>query len=131
MKNLIKHIGFTILLCLVFIVIPNNTYACAKKATGTEKKCCLQKTSVKTEEKSCCKTKKCKKDKSLSDCNGTCSDSSCKCGTGTSLSLFGVPVRSYFITKDHFADTEKQNFDFKNTYYSSGYFSIWQPPKIG
>jgi len=115
---------------LVFIVIPNTTYACAAKVTGTEKKCCSQKKSEKTEKKSCCKTKKSKKDKSLNECNGKCGDSSCKCSTGISLSLLGVPVSSYFITKKHFADIKTQNFIFRNAYYSSGYFSIWQPPKI-
>ncbi|WP_091525515.1 hypothetical protein [Paenimyroides ummariense] len=99
--------------------------------TDTEKKCCSKKASESTGRKCCCKTNKFKKDKSISECGGKCNDSSCKCSTGTSLSLSAVPTRIYFTTKAAFADTKTQKFDFKNTYYSSGYFSIWQPPKIG
>lgn len=33
--------------------------------------------------------------------------------------------------KNHFIVETKLKFSFSQTYYSSGFSSIWQPPKIG
>lgn len=33
--------------------------------------------------------------------------------------------------KNHFIEETKLKFSFSQTYYSSGFSSIWQPPKIG
>jgi len=68
--------------------------------------------------------KKCKSDK----CGGGCSHNSCRCGASiTSLSL---PVIIELKAKNQFAAGKKQKFGFKEAYYSSGFFSIWLPPKI-
>jgi hypothetical protein len=62
------------------------------------------------------------------NCGGGCSHSSCRCGASiTSLSL---PVIIELKAKNQFAASKKQKFGFKEAYYSSGFFSIWLPPKI-
>ncbi|TJZ63255.1 hypothetical protein FAZ15_02905 [Sphingobacterium olei] len=128
MKTWSKHIGFVILLCLGFFLTPSTGYACAKKAANTEQKSCSKDQSAKAEKKDCCETKSCKKDKNHDDCNGKCKNSSCRCNI--SSSFVSSTISSDFKVTDYFAETKKQKFGFKQAYYSSGYPSIWQPPKI-
>ncbi len=123
-----KHISFIILLCLGFFLIPSISYACAKKTAKTEQKSCSKDQSTKAVKKDCCKTKSCKKDSEHNDCNGKCKHSSCRCST--SSSSLSLPIPLDLKTTNHFATTKKQKFGFKQAYYSSGYSSIWQPPKI-
>ena len=128
LKNLSKHISFVILLCLGFFLMPSISYACAKKTTKTEQKSCSKDQSAKAEHKSSCKDKSCKKCKDGHDCDGNCKHSSCGCSTSSSSVSLPIPVD--LKTAAPFAETKKQKFGFKEAYYSSGYSSIWQPPKI-
>ena len=41
-----------------------------------------------------------------------------------------VPTIIELKAKNHLAAAKKQKFGFKEAYYSSGFFSIWLPPKI-
>jgi hypothetical protein len=41
-----------------------------------------------------------------------------------------LPIPIDLKTANPFAEIKKQKFGFKEAYYSSGYSSIWQPPKI-
>lgn len=127
LKNLSKHISFVILLCLGLFLIPSISYACAKKSTKTEQASCSKEQSEKSHHKDGCKTKSCKNcdDK---DCSGKCKHSSCGCST--SSSSLSLPIPFDLKGTNHFAEIKKQKFGFKQAYYSSGYSSIWQPPKI-
>ncbi|MBX9448593.1 MAG: hypothetical protein KL787_02240 [Taibaiella sp.] len=121
------HISILTLFFLGFFLMPNQSYACSKKSTQTEQSSCSKEKSKKSEHKKGCKGKSCKKCKS-DNCGGGCSHSSCRCGASiTSLSL---PVIIELKAKNQFAASKKQKFGFKEAYYSSGFFSIWLPPKI-
>lgn len=128
LKNFSKHISFVILLCLGFFLMPGVSYACAQKSTNVEQKSCSKEQSKKSEHKSSCKDKTCKNCKNGHDCDGNCKHSSCRCSTSTSSLSLPTPI-DLKITNP-FAETKKQKFGFKQAYYSSGYYSIWQPPKI-
>jgi len=129
LKTLSKHISFVILICLGFLLIPSTTYACTKKTTKTDLKSVSKSQFHKAEIKDCCKAKSCKRDKNHNDCSGKCKHSSCRCSTfSSSLSL---PIPFYLKNENQFVEIKQQKFDFKQAYYSSGFSSIWQPPKIG
>ncbi len=128
LKYLSKHISFVILLCLGFFLMPSISYACAKKAAKTEQVSCSKEQFQKAEHKSNCKDKSCKKCKDGHDCDGNCKHSSCRCST--SSSSLSIPIPTDLKLTTPFAETKKQKFGFKQAYYSSGYYSIWQPPKI-
>src|SRR5690606_16697933 len=128
LKNLGKHISFVLLLCLGFFLMPGISYACAKKTAKTEQKSCSKEKSEKSYHKESCKDKSCKKCKDGHDCGGDCKQSSCRCSTSSSFVSLPIPID--LKVTDPFADTKKQKFGFKQACYSSGYSSIWQPPKI-
>lgn len=129
MKVFSKHINLVILLCLGFFLLPNITFACAKKTTKVEHTSCSKDQSIKSSKDDCVHDKSCSTNKQHKKCDGKCKHNSCKCSTTvTSLSL---PAYITFSSKKIFAETKKQKFGFKQAYYSSGYSSIWQPPKIG
>lgn len=129
LKNLNKHIILGILLCFGFFLMPTLGYGCTKKTVRTEHQNYSNKQSHKTEIKDCCKTKSCKSDKDHSDCDGKCKDSSCRCST-TSYSLnLHIPVDIH--TVNQFGEIKQEKFGFEQACYSSGFSSIWQPPKIG
>lgn len=128
LKNLSRYIIFVILLCLGFSLMPNISAACAKKTQETTETSCLNKQSKKSEHTDCCKTKGSKKSKSHKDCGSKCQHNSCRCGTSSSsLTLFAeIDLKA----ESHFAEIKKQKFDLQQSYCFSGYYSIWQPPKI-
>ena len=128
LKNLSKHISFVILLCLGFFLMPSISYACAKKVAKTEQASCSKEQSERSEHKSSCKDKSCKKCKDGHDCGGNCKHSSCRCGASTTS--LNLPIVIELKAKNLFAAAKKQKFGFKQAYYSSGFFSIWLPPKI-
>jgi len=128
LKTFSKHISFIILLCLGFFLIPSLSYACAKKSTQAEYKSSLKDQIPKIERTDNCKTKPCENCND-NDCTGNCKHSCCRCIT--SSPAFSLPTLIYFKVTNLFAETKKQKFNFKQAYYSSGYSSIWQPPKIG
>lgn len=128
LKNLSKHISVVILLCMGFFLVPSISYGCAKKLAKTEQNSNSKDQFYKAEIKDCCKTKSCKRDKDHNDCSGKCKHSSCKCST--SSSSLSLPTLVNIKTENHFAEIKTQKFGFKQAYYSSGYYSFWQPPKI-
>lgn len=128
LKNLNKHIGFAFFLCLGVFLIPSISYACAKNTASTTQKSCSKAKSTKAKE-DCCKTKSHKKDNKNNECADNCKHSSCGCSTSSSSVSFPLPINLKVINP--LAETKKQKFGFKQAYYSSCYYSIWQPPKIG
>lgn len=108
-----------------FFLSPVLSYACGTK---TEKSCCKEETTTKTEKKDCCKNKQSKeKDNS---CGGKCGHSNCTSSTTVNFSI----ISSYEINfKNNSFDfsIEKSKFHYSKTFISSGFYSIWLIPKIG
>ncbi len=113
-----------IILTLGFFLSPTLSYACGTK---TEKSCCKKETTSKTEKKDCCKNKQSKdEDKS---CGGKCGHSNCTSSISINFSI----ISSYEINfKNNNFDfsTEKPKFYHSETFISSGFTSVWLPPKI-
>jgi len=127
LKNLSRYIGAVILFCLGFFFTPSQSYACAKKSTKTEQNSCTKGESDNSKEQDCCKIKSCEKSKEdKGHCSGSCKDKSCNNITSSMGLTPFVEIKSA-----HSAEAKKQKIGFKEAYYSSGYSSIWQPPKIG
>ncbi|WP_231121128.1 hypothetical protein [Epilithonimonas vandammei] len=112
------------LFCLVFFMIPSQSYACSKNSTKTEQSSCSKEKSKKSEHKKGYKGKKCKS----GNCDGGCSHSSCRCSASTTSLYLPIPIE--LKAKNPFAEVKKQKLGFKEAYYSSGFFFIWLPPKI-
>ena len=103
--------------------LPTSSYACGNK---TEKSCCKKETSSKTEKKDCCNGKH-SKDKDNS-CGGKCGHSNCT----TSLITFSLISLNEIQFKNNNFDfsIEKPKFYHSETFISSGFTSVWLPPKI-
>ncbi len=127
MKNWNRHITLILLLFLGFIFAPNLSYACSKAPIKTENQKIFQKHHEKVEKKDCCEDRSCKNHQHDNGCNGQCKNNSCRCGN-SSFSLFSL---SDFKSNTSFDTIEKRQFEFTQSYYSLGHYSIWQPPKIG
>ncbi|MCO5255090.1 MAG: hypothetical protein M9892_12090 [Bacteroidetes bacterium] len=121
-----RQISILLIMMLGFFLTPTLTYACGKKTEKTEKSCCEKSTSQTGNSKDCCKKSHSQDDKNDDDCNGQCGNSSCHCPTiniTIALPIFPELKHSVFYAK-------KLNFFYTETYISSGFRSIWQPPKI-
>lgn len=117
-----------IIFVLGFFGTPTSSYACGTKSTKTEKSCCKKnKESNKAEKKSCCK----KKSANNSDgCDGNCNDSDCSCPT-TNSTVFALTFYTELYKQTTFPQNKISKSYYNETYLSSGFHSIWQPPKIG
>ncbi|PKB15870.1 hypothetical protein [Flavobacterium sp. 5] len=114
---------FIIILTLGFFLLPALTYACGTKS---EKDCCKKEVSSKSEKKECSKNNH-SKDKS-DNCGGKCGHTNCT----TSSVNFSIISFSEIEFKDNnfdFSD-EKSKFYDSETFITSGFTSVWLPPKI-
>ena len=121
-----KQISILLIVMLGFFLTPTLTYACGKKTEKTEKSCCEKSPSQTGETKECCKKSHSQDEKDDDGCNGQCGNPSCHCPTiniSITLPIFSELKHSVFYV-------EKLNFLYTETYISSGFHSIWQPPKI-
>lgn len=121
-----RRIFILLIVMLGFFLTPTLTYACGKKTEKTEKSCCEKSPSQTGDTKECCKKSHSQNDKNDDGCNGQCGNSSCYCPTiniTIAFPVFSELRHSVFYT-------EKLSFFFTETYISSGFHSIWQPPKI-
>lgn len=109
---------------LGFFLTPTLTYACGKSVEKTEKSCCKKETS-KSDKKDCCKNHS-QKDKNDDDCDGKCKNPSCHCPTAPLA--FALTLDAGM--KNHIIVLENLTFGYTQSYISSGFHSIWQPPKI-
>ena len=128
LKNWAKYISLLSVLILGFFLIPKTSYACAKNVRETASSSCSKKQDENRQSKDFSKTTSCEKKNQHKECNDQCKHSSCGCGT--SAPSFGLLTRLSLYTKNHFSEITKQQFDFKQPHCSSGYFSVWLPPKI-
>lgn len=106
------------------MLMPASTYACG---TNSKKSCCKKEISSNVEKKDCCNNKQSKNEDN--GCGGKCGQSNC-----TSVSSVNFSVISFFEI-----DFKNNNFDFSNekpkfhhseTFISSGFTTVWLPPKI-
>ena len=112
-----------IILTLGFFLSPTLSYACGTK---TEKACCKKETAKETKKKHCCNNKHSKdKDKG---CGGKCGHSNCT----TSIVNFSIISFNEIEFKNNSFDfsSEKSKFYHSETFISSGFTSVWLPPKI-
>lgn len=110
---------------LGFFLTPTLTYACGTNTEKTEKSCCEKGTS-KTDKKDCCKKDHSQKDKNDDGCGGKCKNPSCHCPTLN----FTIALPFVSELKHRISFVEKQSILYTETYISSGFHSIWLPPKI-
>lgn len=115
---------------LVFFLMPEETAACAahtKEVVKEQKSCCTdsqhEKHAEESHKKDCCEDHT----DNHSDCAGN--------GCGTSCHHSSQPFGVHQIAKNsddifHFEDKNSYPI-YQQPHYSSGVYSIWQPPKIG
>jgi hypothetical protein len=124
--NTIKYIFFIVLIG-VFLT-PINSIASSKNKT---KSCCKKDTTVNKIQKGCCCAKKnktsCSKDQK--SCNGNCGNPFCKCiHINTNVTL---PHSIKIKNLEELIQSNNSIFSiFEETYVSSNFCSIWQPPKL-
>lgn len=109
-----------------FILTPADTYACGEKSDKIQISS-HKKFDSEIEKKDCCNKEKEKCGNHGNDCGGKCKNPTCHCPTSISnstLLLFTDFSPRKFIES-------KPDFYYQETYYSSDFMSIWQPPKIG
>jgi len=114
---------------LGFLLVPGEISACTshtKEINKKEKSCCDDSSDDNHTEQDC--KKDCCKDKEdgNSDCSGNCGQKSCP---------NSFPTFWMHDIKDSpnafFFESEKSYSLYKQPSFSSGFHSIWQPPKIG
>lgn len=121
------HILFLVLM-VGFFATPLFTYACGTKTTKTEKSCCNKQKASKAEKKDCCNQADTKNHEDSNGCNGKCKNPSCSCPTVCFYCT--IPAHVEANTKNYFADCERLKFHLNENNTSSGFLSIWLPPKI-
>lgn len=112
-----------VILTIGFFLLSGMAYACGNKS---EKLCCKKEITSKSENKDCFKNKH-SKGKSKS-CDGKCGHSNCT----TSSVTFSIISQNEIQFKNNSSDfsEEKSKFYHSETVISSGFTSVWLPPKI-
>jgi hypothetical protein len=118
-----KKFHLLILVLFVFLLMPSNTFACGSK---TEKSCCKKEISSKAEKKDCCKNKQ--SNEQDNSCGGKCGHSNCTTST-VNFSIISF-YEIEFKNNNFDFSTEKPKFYHSETFISSGFTSVWLPPKI-
>lgn len=102
-----------------------DAMACGKMKNNSEKKSCCE-----SGEKEGCKSKKvAENQKKPKDCGGNCSHPSCKCWT--LLSLSALPTTSEILYNFQFLFKEISISNHQVADTTAGFYSNWEPPKIG
>lgn len=114
-----------LIILIGFIIIPTNTYAWETKSEKIENTCTKQSDTEK-EKKNCCNPEKKQCGKHGKDCGGDCSNADYHCPTN--CLNFILPFFDGFSEIKIIVN--KSNFFYQDTYNSSGFLSIWLPPKI-
>lgn len=136
-NNMINQ--FRILLLLSgFFLMPAWSYACGTGTDKTEMSCCEQgqtdqsccEQETVTGAEACCSSQEPGEETCDSRCGGACGQGSCHCPIVHSS--FALPVFSFELehNKSRYF-LQKVKFHEKEFYLSSGFYSVWLPPKIG
>lgn len=125
MKNFSKHIIFIFLMSISSFLLPYTSYACAVHNTSLKENHCTLKSKKKTESKSADDIRK----YDTIDYQALCKHAFCSCGN--LLHLPNITHSQEFNIKNPFDEmTKKNKFHFNQLEYSSGFISLWFPPKI-
>lgn len=119
------YIAFLILTSL--FLTPVQSYACGTISEKMETSCCSKQSYSEIEKSDCCDTEKGQCGKHGKDCDGKCGNSNCHCPT--SCKIFTIPFFAQLSQTKIIVS--KPTFYYQEAYYSSGFISIWLPPKIG
>lgn len=115
-----------ILLFLFFGIFwnPLNSYACGENATKPKKE---HPQKEKDEKKNCCKKKHSSEHSENEDCKSKC-NTSCNCPAY----CFNASIPSFYEIKVEraYLPLQKYHFIFREACLSTGFHSIWLPPKI-
>lgn len=117
------HILF-LMFMLGFFLMPGVSYGCETKI---EKSCCKKESKARSEQKDCCKKSKESKEEPK-NCGGKCGHSNC---TASSMQFSLLSGNEIEIKSTFFDFTlKKPDFHHNQTTLSSGFYSVWSPPKI-
>ncbi|MEO8515343.1 MAG: hypothetical protein ABI426_01295 [Flavobacterium sp.] len=111
------------MMTLGFFLLPAFAYACG---TQSEKGCCKKEIAAKSEKKDCCKKNQ-SKDKN-NGCGGKCGHSNCTTSPMNFSLISSFKIEFNNNTFD--SSIEKPQFYHSKTFISSGFTSVWLPPKI-
>ncbi len=128
------HIAFLIFAFGVLIT-PTHSLACEKMSGNSEMSCCKKIKVADNHKKNCCAKKDVSKkhstqnpkDNSKKDC-GDCDQSSCSCAPN--CFSFTLPTTFYLKNKTFNPSKVIVKTSYTGTYLSSGFLSIWLPPKL-
>jgi hypothetical protein len=118
------YIAFLIL--TGFFLTPMQSYACGTDSEKIETSCDKQSDSD-VEKEHCCNTEKGQCGEHRKDCDGNCGNPDCHCPA--SCTNFTIPFFAQLSQTKIIVS--KPKFYYQEAYYSSGFLSIWLPPKIG
>jgi len=116
-------------LCICFLLVPHISNACAKEKARAEQAFYSKNRLERNEQEACCKTNACKKSMHHKQLADQCGQGACTCTVFTSSLSFHLP--DCMKMKVQFGENQPLKFAFKQACYSSGYTSVWLPPKIG
>lgn len=119
---MVRFIYIAFLTLIVGTALPTKTYACNTTSNKTEE---LTKKTL--QKKDCCKKEKENGSNKDNDCERKCNNPACHCPI--SCVNFILPVYNQLLLIKTIVS--KSDFYFQETYYSSRFLTIWQPPKIG
>lgn len=117
------HYVITLLILGLFFM-PTEAVACGTK---TAKACCQKEVTSKETKKDCCSSNA--KDKKHKGCQGKCGNSNCTSSSAQYSFLSNVAIE--LQPQVLYFSFEKPNLYYEETFRSSNFSSIWQPPKIG
>lgn len=119
-----KYLDLLFFIFFGFILKPSDIYACNFQSEEIEITRNLSgKTSLPKND--CCENEPC--GKSEKDCDGKCKNSACQCPTNCINCIVSL------VAQISYGKVVLSNsiFYYKETFYSSKFFSVWLPPKIG
>ena len=114
--------------CWCFLVAPSYSLACGKQSSGSEQSCSMTSKMYKTKKACCCNKYRSNLKNKNKGCGGNCNKTLCHCPSMQFLfTIQNVPeFKSNLISNN----TSKQKFNHNENRLSSGFVSIWLPPKI-
>jgi hypothetical protein len=125
-KEMIRFYYTAFLLLTGLFLTPAQSYACGAESAKT-KITCNKKSDSEVEKESCCNTEKKQCDNHGKNCDGECGNTDCHCPTSCTNCI--IPIFAQFPLKKLILS--KPKFSYQEAFYSSGFLSIWLPPKIG
>lgn len=106
-----------------FLLVPGSSYACSQEGTAVEASCHQNGNTCDVGDQACCVDHHSKKGPN-DDCDGQCGHNACHC---PSVCPIAIP---YISAIEPFTFGGQKQLSLFHFALSSGFHSIWQPPKI-